>query len=234
MLARLRCLRALRRLKTIRKMKTTPQHVIFLVMLVICVPTVQSQCLFSVDHEYAQLKMDEATERFSIARGDTVCLEDFHVIDGPTDITSGVYGLSYQGAPASFMCWGFALIPPADLHQVPMRDVISHCWRVSEESLGRSVDIRMRIQECNDVESTTTTIEFAVDGGQEELVSTTMQYVLESMWNAEEMGGQDSQVYKEFVRSYFMTGRASYVEERCGGISFSAEGGTLVWTRHAS
>ena len=203
MLSRLRCLRVLRRLKTIRNMKMSPQHVIFLAVLVFCATTVQSQCLFSVDNEYAQLKIDGATERFSIARGDTVCLEGFHVIDGPTDMTSGVYGLSYQGAPASFMCWGFALIPPTDLHQVPMRDVISHCWRVSEESLGRSVDIRMRIQECNDVESTTTTttIEFAVDDGQEELVSTTMQYVLESMWNAEEMGGQDSQVYKEFVRS---------------------------------
>lgn len=210
------------------------QQFSLLVGLLLATSALQGQCLFSVDTEFAHVRLRQSTESVRIERGDTLCLEDFYVMDGPTDMTSGVYGLTFRGAPAFFMCFGFALIPPAEFDQMPMRQVVSHFWAVAEENMNGGPDIRMRIQECNDVESSSTTIEFYPGEGQDELVSVTMQYVLEAMWNAEEIGGQDSQTYKDFIRSYFVTGRASYAQESCGGMSLLAEGGTLVWTRYAS
>lgn len=194
---------------------------------------IQAQCLFSVDTKSAHVRLRQSTESVRIERGDTLCLEDFYVMDGPTDMTSGVYGLNFQGNPAFFMCFGFALIPPAEFDQMPMHKVMSHLWTVAEENMYGGPDIRMRIQECNDVGSSTTTVEFHVEEGQEELVSVTMQYVLESMWNAEEIGGRDSQGYKDFIRSYFMTGRANFFQESCGGMELSVDQGSLVWTRFA-
>lgn len=209
------------------------QIVALLMGLSLVTPALHGQCLFSVDTEFAHVRLRQSTESVRIERGDTLCLEDFYVMDRPTDMTSGVYGLRFQGAPAFFMCFGFALIPPAEFDQLPMHQIISHFWAVAEESMYEGPRIGMSIQECNDVRASETTIAFHVEDGQEELVSVTMQYVLESMWNAEEIGGQDSQAYKDFIRSYFMTGRASYSQESCGGVSLSAEGGTLVWTRYA-
>ena len=215
-------------------MKKGLQQVVLLMGLSLATQAFQGQCLFSVDTEFAHVRLRQSTESVRIERGDTLCLEDFYVMDRPTDMTSGVYGLNFQGAPAFFMCFGFVLIPPAEFDQMPMHKVMSHFWAVAEENMYGGPDIRMRIQECNDVGSSVTTVEFDVDEGQEELVSVTMQYVLESMWNAEEIGGQDSQAYKDFIRSYFVTGRANYFQESCGGMSLSAEAGTVVWTRYSS